>query len=216
MKRSKWAALAVVTALGTMGAAVAGGPVRLAAQPGVFDPDNLGNVSAKWIPGEGLPDAGRADQALVMTKDTVTSENSAAGADIRGAEGLTVAGDTAFDFGFDIREDSHFNAGAPRFDLWATDGFHFIGSVPTVLGSTVDRKGRTWYRVRYDAQNPSQAFPPVIPGSQVLSLSLICDEGTDTDVPNAGHYVVDNISFDPAESAEIRIGKPGENKVGEN
>ena len=196
--------------------AMAGSELKLKARLFTFDPDNLGHVDAQWETHQGLPDAGKSDHALFLVKDALTTEFSAAGAEIEGAEGLTLTNDTnPFELGFDIRDDSHFTGGSPRFNVLATDGFHFIGGLSGVVGSTV-YKGHTWFRVRFDAQNPVQAFPPVTPGAQVIFIDLVVDEGVDVPTANAGQYILDNIAVDPLESVEVRIGKPGNNKAGDN
>lgn len=173
------------------------------AQPGVYDPDHTNTVSAKWVAKQGLPDAGKSDHALVLVKATDTGTNAAAGAGITGVEGAP-AGTT---FGFDIRADSYASGGSPRFNLLASDGFHFVGGASngTVTGSFVDAQGRTWYRVVFDLQNPAQAFPVVDPTATIQSLSLIVDE--DTRGSAAGASVVDNININGT-----YIGKPGNAK----
>lgn len=218
MQQRIWLGLSALVAMGVAGTAIAGSPINLAAAPGVYDPDNLGHVSAAWETKEGLPDAGRSDHALVLYKLGDSSENSAAGAVINGVEGLTVqASDpvtgSPYEFGFDIRADSHIGAGSPRFNLVASDGFHFIGGAAngTVVGTTTDRRGNLWYRVRFDAQNFAQAFPPVTPGAVIQELVLIVDEGASEPDPNAGQYILDNIAVDPAEGPEVLIGRPGKN-----
>jgi len=112
----------------------------------------------------------------------------------------------ATQFGFDIRLDGYCGAGAPRFNLTATDGFHFIGgcSNGTVSAPFLDRQGRQWVHVTFDPQNPGQAFPVVAPGAKIISLSIIVDE--DTRGSAAGASVVDNVNVNGA-----NVGKPGNN-----
>jgi hypothetical protein len=184
----------------SVASAAAGG---IKAKPGVFDPDGTNTVAANWVAKQGLPDAGKADHALILVKATDTATFSAAGADIQGVEGLPAG----YVFGFDIRADSYCSAGAPRFNLEASDGFHFIGGCAngTVIGTSTDARGRSWFRVVFNPQDPSQAFPIVDPAAAIVSLSLIVDEDTRPSV--AGSSIVDNININGT-----YIGGPGNAK----
>ena len=103
--------------------------------PGVYDPDRTRTVQAAWVTGQGLPDpSGKADHALFLQKNTATAAFVAAGADVLGVEGQPVA-----ELGFDVRTGGDCTGGSPRFNLLATDGFHFIGGCGngTETGSTL-------------------------------------------------------------------------------
>ena len=165
-------------------------------------------VSAAWIKGMGLPDNGGANSnptnptdnpnknddrnGLLLSKNGPTPDCSAAGADITGAEGaiLTVVG-------FDIRNGTHCGAGAPRFNVEATDGFHFLGGCSNGTQTPAPQDPANWTRVRIDPSNPGQAFPPIAAGAKVKSISIIFDEGTDAG-PGAGLAVIDNIDINGA------------------
>ena len=116
-----------------------------------------------------------------------------------------------FELGFDYRNGSHCSGGAPRFNVSYTtptggDGFSFVGgcgndSTPTPAPQDLTE----WSRVRF--QTPTEAFPPIPPGSRIQRIQLILDEGTDTptgprpsgDLGNPagiGLSVVDNIFID--------------------
>lgn len=89
-------------------------------------------------------------------------------------------------------------AGASRFNIMTTDNVtHFLGcNSPAPASDTVIAPG--WHRKRYD---PATAFPPVLPGSTIQSISIIFDEGTDQ---GNGFVYLDNIDINGA-----LIGKPG-------
>ena len=152
-----------------------------------------GGVKAAWRTRTGLKDAGRSDHALVLVKKVATTDCSSAYARIRGVKGLP-----AVELGYDYREDSYCGAGSARFNVTASDGFHFVGGcvhgVPVPAGT--DRRGDDWFRVTFDLTNPAQAFPPVAPGATLVSVTLIQDE--------QGKSVLDNINVNGK-----RIKKPG-------
>jgi hypothetical protein len=173
------------------------------AVPGIYDPDNTRSVSAAWVTNQGLPDAGNSNSALILVKAAPTPTNAAAGADIAGVKGQPAG----FVFGFDIRADSYASGGSPRFDLSASDGFHFVGGASngTVTNTFTDGRGKLWYRVEFHLQNAGQAFPTVDPAATIQSLSVIVDE--DTRTSPAGAAVIDNININGT-----YISKPGNAK----
>src|SRR5262245_21150169 len=117
-------ALAIVTCLGSAIVAVADKPSGFQVKPWIFDPYDLGTVDSAWETHQGLPDAGNSDHALFLQKDDVTAAFEAAGVSISGVEGITLD-----ELGFDIRNDSHVGAGAPRFNVvTADDVTHFFGA----------------------------------------------------------------------------------------
>ena len=80
-------------------------------------------VASAWQAHQGEADAGASDHALYLQKIGLTSDCSSAGATVTGVSGSTFQ--TA---GFDVRNDGHCGAGAPRFDVMTTDGVdHFLG-----------------------------------------------------------------------------------------
>jgi hypothetical protein len=134
-------------------------------------------------------DNGNADFALRLEKNAPTTECTAAGAIIDGAEGQP-----AFvTYGFDYKTGTYCGAGAPRFNLVASDGFHFVGGCANGTASPGPEAG--WTSVTF---NPAtQAFPPITPGATIVSLSLIQDE--------QGQALLDNIRV----GANDPITKPG-------
>jgi hypothetical protein len=178
----------------TAAPAMAGKPTapRLQVKPGTFVgtaaqcggvAGTKGGVRAAWRTHTGLKDAGRSDHALVLVKKVATTDCSSAYARIRGVKGLP-----AVELGFDYREDSLCTGGSARFNVTATDGFHFVGgcgnAVPVPLGT--DRRGDDWFRVTFDLTNPAHAFPPVAPGATLVSVTILHDE--------QGRSVLDNIN----------------------
>lgn len=156
-------------------------------------PGDPSAVHAQWEAQQGLPDAGNSNHAFIMEKDEPTANCSAAGGIVDGVAGLPA--DT---LGFDFRLDSACTGGAPRFNVEASDGFHFVGgcSNGTITPVGLDSQGRVWMRATFDLHNGAQSFPAVAPGATFVSVSLIQDE--------QGKAILDNINVDGT-----YIGKPG-------
>ena len=136
-------------------------------------------------------DTGDVDRyGLLLSKNATTPTNSAPFAIIK-----NVAGKHPTEFGFDIRNGGHCGAGSPRFNLVTNDNvFHFIGGCANgTITPGVPEQG--WSRVRFDPANAAQAFPVVTPTETIKSLSVICDEGTDTGTDFSGLSVIDNIDI---------------------
>ena len=160
---------------------------KFKARPGVFDPDKTGAVEAKWISKVGeADDRGNGNFALYLQKAAPTFANAAAGAIIDGVEGQPADGV----YGFDYRNDGQCGAGSPRYNLLATDGFHFIGGCAN--GTQTPAATLGWTTTTFSATNPGQAFPVVTPGATIISLTLIVDEGTDS---GPGYIYTDNLNI---------------------
>ena len=172
---------------------------KFKARTGVFDPDKTGAVDARWVAKVGLADdRGNGNFALYLQKAAPTATNAAAGAIIDGVEGQPADGV----YGFDYRNDGQCGAGSPRYNLLATDGFHFIGGCAN--GTQVPSATPGWTTTTFSATNPAQAFPVVTPGATIVSLTLIVDEGTDT---GPGFIYTDNLNINGQ-----YITKPGASK----
>ena len=160
-------------------------------------------VTAAWLKGLGLPDNGSpnitpsmppnrdAHNGLLLSKNGATADCSAAGADIKGADGMMVT-----ELGFDYRNGGHCGAGAPRFNLVTTDDvLHFIGGCANGTKTQAPQNTAEWTRVRFNLS--ALAVPPLLPGAKIKNLSIIFDEGTDTssadDPFGVALAVVDNI-----------------------
>ncbi len=169
-------------------------------KPGVFDPGHTGIVVAKWIKNLGLPDPeGHGRFGLLLSKNGLTTTNAAAGATIKGVKGIVLT-----ELGFDINTGTHCGAGAPRFNVDASDGFHFLGGCANGT-KTPGTPDPGWTRVRIDPSNPGQAFPPIAAGAKVKSIEIVFDEGTDTGSDFSGLAVLDNIDINGT-----LIGRPGD------
>lgn len=163
------------------------GDDKFKARPGVFDPAKSGAVDARWVGKVGeADDRGNGNFALYLQKAAPTAANSAAGAIIDGVEGQPADGV----YGFDYRNGGQCGAGSPRYNLLATDGFHFIGGCANGTQTPAATPG--WTTTTFDATNPAQAFPVVAPGATIISLTLIADEGTDT---GPGFIYTDNLNI---------------------
>ena len=159
-------------------------------------------VSAEWIKGAGLPDNGGPNvnlsnpqdnpnkkddhQGLLLSKNGPSPDCSAAGASLNGVDNITLT-----EIGFDIRNGTHCSGGAPRFNVEATDGFHFVGGCANST-MTPAPQDPAWTRIRIDPTNGSQTFPPIAAGARIKRIEIIFDEGTDAP-PGAGLAVIDNI-----------------------
>jgi hypothetical protein len=168
-------------------------------------------VTSAWLPGMGLPDndgqnnaANAADRrfGLLLSKNGLTSDCSAAGAEIKGFERLRQSAATPIVLGFDYRNGGHCGAGAPRFNVVARpatgpDTFHFVGGCSNDTPTPAPQDTLQWTRVRFNTSNASQSFPVIPVGSKIVSIDLIFDEGTDSvvagDAQGVGLAVVDNI-----------------------
>lgn len=171
---------------------------RFKVEPGVFVgragdcgagvPAGSNIVAAAWVSGIGLPDArGNDSEGLILSKSGATADCSAAGATLRDVRALTLR-----ELGYDIRNGGHCGAGAPRFNVVATDGFHFVGGCANGTRTpSVPRPG--WTRVRFDPSNSAQAFPAIAPGATIISIDIVFDEGVDTGVDFSGMAIIDNI-----------------------
>ena len=159
------------------------------ALPGVYDPDHTGIISSAWVAGIGLPDAGQSNHGLYLAKEGPTSTNASAFVVIDGVEGIKLT-----ELGYDVKDGSHCSGGAPRFNVSATDGFHFVGACTN--GTVTGTPAPGWTRFRF---SDAQAFPPIDPNATINSIAIVFDE--------QGSAVIDNIDVNGT-----LIGKPGNAK----
>jgi hypothetical protein len=160
----------------------------IAVVPFEYDPGHTETVEATWAPGQG-DNTGGKNEALLLTKLTTTATNSASGANISNVKGIVLT-----EIGWDVRDNGHCGAGAPRFNVTTSDNVtHFIGcaSPPPTTSTPVgpDANGFTWHRNRYD---PTTAFPPIGPTETVKSIQIVFDEGVDV---GQGWTFLDNIDI---------------------
>jgi hypothetical protein len=181
-------------------------------------------VTSAWLAGLGLPDdgtsangsAGSANDphfGLLLSKNGLTTDCSAAGATITGVGSLTVPATPAvLELGFDIRNGTHCGAGAPRFNIVTSDNVtHFAGCADGTL-TPAPQNPLEWTRVRFTTA--AQIFSPLTPGMKIKSISIIYDEGTDTagvtDPNGVGLAVIDNIDV----AGKLITSGPGNNGNG--
>ncbi len=170
-------------------------------------------VTAAWLGGMGLPDNGGQNSnpanptdnpnkkdrhsGLLLSKNGPTPDCSSAGARIRGVSGMRVT--ATFELGFDYRNGGHCGAGAPRFNVTTKTGFSFAGGCANGVQSPAPQDPTQWTRVRIFPTLAGQGFPPIPVGSEIESISILYDEGTDTannDTQGVGLAVIDNIDID--------------------
>lgn len=143
-------------------------------------------VESAWVKDFGLPDAsGRANMGLLLSKNGLTSDCSAAGAQIKGVAGITFA-----EIGFDCRTSLHCGAGAPRFNVVTNvdaPGVVHFGSCTNSTQTLLPQAG--WTRCRI---NGAQMFPPIPTGAKIVYMDITFDEGTDQ---GTGLAIIDNIEI---------------------
>jgi hypothetical protein len=166
-------------------------------QAAEFDPGRVCDAKPAWVRGIGLFAVDdRFASAFLMHKPCSTATNAAAFGLISGVKGETLIGPEALGFDYKNVNGSfvaHCGAGAPRFQALMSDGsFSFIGGCVHGTASP-DTPGTGWTRVRFDPQDPTQAFPPVPVNATIASISLVFDEGPDNDPNGSPEIVLDNI-----------------------
>jgi len=227
--------LAALVGAGAGGKAAADDNDRLQAVPFTFvgsaadcapAPAGPRIVTAAWLRGLGLPDNGAANApspaarndrhtGLLLSKNGPTADCSSSGARIKGVRGTTVT--AGFHLGFDYRNGGHCGAGAPRFNVtWrfnGTDGFSFVGGCSNDSAPIPAPQDAQWTRVRFEVQNAGESFPVIPVGAEIVSISILFDEGTDTpttqDPMGVGLAVIDNIDIN---GTLITRGNNAENK----
>ena len=188
----------------------------LRARPFVFvDPTNAACgtqpgadiVTAAWLGGMGLADdgvtptpppagAGRDPHTgLLLNKNGPTPNCSASGATIQGFK----PGTTISEIGFDFRNGGHCGAGAPRFNVTSTAGnLYFVGGCSAGTHTPAPQDAE-WVRVRFSAADFFGSPSFVFNVTQVRSIEILYDEGTDTptvsDPNGVGLAVLDNIDI---------------------
>jgi hypothetical protein len=184
MRKVFVAVVALALLLVSFSTVFAAKPIQV--KPWVYDPDKTGTAESKWVTGEGLPDAGKSNHALYLTKLAPTNTNAASGASVEFAGTLT-------ELGFDYRNDGHCGAGAPRFNVYTeTGGTIFFGCIHGIQTPAPDDPVN-WTRVRFDLS--------VLGGAAVTGIDIVFDEGTNH---GEGFVYLDNIDVNG-----VLVGKPG-------
>ena len=173
------------------------------AQTWVYDPGHLGISVSQWQPGSGLPDAGASNHGLYLTKFGPTAALTAVGASIKGVNGIKLS-----TLGFDVRDDGHCGAGAPRYNVTLAGGDSFYFFFGCAYGIHTPVVGYpNWTRVRFTDADAFAANGGTWPGfgnAQIAAIDLVFDEGTDQ---GQGFTFVDNLAIN-----NTLIGKPGNTK----
>jgi hypothetical protein len=193
---------------------------RLRAEPWVFvgtsaqcgGPAGSNIVTSGWLAGMGLPDDGTSANSpnpatrqdphtgLLLNKNGPTPDCSSSGATIKGFR----SGSTISELGFDYRTGGHCGAGAPRFNITSTAGNSYFAGCARGAQSPAPQDPAQWVRVRFSATlgtiDPAGSGPPFVFGTtQVRSIDIVFDEGTDTPSPSdptgVGLAVIDNIDI---------------------
>ena len=225
--------LVVSLAILTLTAGAAYAAVRFSVRASEFDPAHTFLVQAQWLDGIGCPTnanvsadgatttshftdpacatgdtSDRHNQGLLLVKTGPTANFASAGADIQGVKGITLT-----ELGYDIRKPgvdtragargSHCGAGAPRFNVTASDGvtYDFIGCNSGATPATSEVDGAGWIRLRWGngtilafaANGPNAGKIVNISGIQVNSIQIVFDEGQDIGPDNFGLAVLDNV-----------------------
>ena len=252
--------LVVTLAILTLTAGAAYAAAKFSVTANEFDPAHTFLVQAQWLDGIGCPtNAGWSadgstitshttdlacstgdtsdnhNQGLLLVKTGPTANYAAAQADITGVKGTPLT-----ELGYDIRKPgadsrfgdrgSHCGAGAPRFNVTASDGvtYDFIGCSSTATPVTSELDGASWIRLRWGtggapmwayAANGTQANQLVnIQGIKVSSIQIVFDEGQDTGGPDFfGLAVLDNVDVNGTlvgrgDNADNNKGKKDKNK----
>jgi hypothetical protein len=165
------------------------------------DPVDPGAAASQWVNKSGTtstPDlfGEPADFGLVLAKNVDTSVAAAGLAAINGLEGKTVTANA--EFGYSFRDDGHCGAGAPRFNVTVTDGTnettYTVGCAnPATTTSSVnaDWTAKTWTPTNFFLLDADPVPAPLV-GSEIVSVVLVFDEGTDV---GPGEAILDDISF---------------------
>jgi hypothetical protein len=165
------------------------------AEPYVYDPTSSGTLYAQWVNRLGAPTGNPTspvDPGLLLSKNATAPTGSLVGAYIRNVTGSLT------ELGFDYRAGGQCTTTSPRFLVVTTDAItHVIGGCS--LGTTTPLNlGTTpvvgWNRVRFNLADATQANPPILPGEQLTSITLVLDYGPESGATAAGGMVViDNI-----------------------
>jgi hypothetical protein len=154
------------------------------AQPQVHDPASSGGVSAQWV--DHLGDGSQTNNpGLVLLKNAYAHSGAWAGASIVNAPGSLT------ELGLDYLAGGQCTSTSPRFIVVMTDASsHTVGGCRAGTIQT-NTPVMGWERVRY---NLDRANPPITPGMQVQSITLVLDQGPGSGQGAAGGLaVIDNI-----------------------
>jgi hypothetical protein len=128
-----------------------------------------GGVVSKWDSSTGNP-----APSLRLEKNSPTFDCSSAGATIHGVDGIHLT-----ELNFDYK--GYCGAGAPRFNVSASDGFHFLGGC---ANGTQTQLSDGWTHVVISPTDTAQAFPVIGNNATVNSIEIVMDEQGQTSIDN--------------------------------
>lgn len=146
-------------------------------QPGSQDPGNACDDVGQYHAATGNP-----APEIELRKNCSTATLAYAYADIVSSlEGGPVSSLTSA--GFDIRNQSHCGAGAPRFQLVLDGGTIFVITLGCASGTRTDL-GNGWTRVTFNAAQIAAAVATAggTPASTITDMYILFDEGSDSPV----------------------------------
>jgi hypothetical protein len=161
------------------------------AQPHVHygTPSSSGGIAALWVNGVG-DSSQYNNQGLLLSMSASEPAGSWVGAYIQNVTGISLT-----ELGFDIRDGSQCATTSPRFIvvmMGETSG-HVVGGCSTgAIQTNVPAMG--WNRVRFNQALLDKATPPITPGMQVQSITLVMDQAPESSTGALGGFaVIDNI-----------------------
>ena len=138
-----------------------------------YDPGKTRTVVSKWTP-----------DGLSLQKNTATSTNAAAGAELKGFEG-----ETLHSLSFEMKNDEYCGAGAPRFNVYNNvAGTAFLGCI--YGDQEVLSNGWTKVTFDHDVVGASGAF-----GKAITGLDIVMDEEGQTLLRNITVNGVEIVNF---------------------
>lgn len=162
----------------------------------VEDPHNVGSaLQSTWVAGQGLPDGGGKDQKYALYQQEYA--NTEYGVGVGGyVTGLT-PNMTLTELGFDVRNDGHCGAGAPRFNVWTSAGVYYFFGCYYGSHTPAPDDPSGWTRIRFRNQDAYPAYSTQSPwpgfgNAKVYDIWLAYDEGLEV---GPGFIYIDNIDI---------------------
>lgn len=156
-----------------------------------YDPGHTGTVAAAWVKHLGLPQNDPNRYGLILSKNTVSATNSSAGLVINGVKGIHLT-----ELGFDYRNSGHCGAGAPRFNVVASDlpnTTRFYGCLHGAHSPSTPQAG--WNRVRFLTGTNYPGADAIPASATIVSISVVFDEGVEVAPDLSGVVILDNIDI---------------------
>jgi hypothetical protein len=156
-----------------------------------YDPGHTGTVAAAWVKHLGLPQNDPNRYALILSKNTLTATNAAPGVVINGVKGIHLT-----ELGFDVRNSGHCGAGAPRFNVVASDQPNLTRFYGCTYGThTAATPQAGWQRVRFLTSVSYPGADAIPSNATIVSISVVFDEGVDIAPDYSGLVVLDNLDI---------------------